>query len=155
MFSVALVVMMVATSGCAAQSSSRGFSAGLVSPEPSTPAVNETPPPESAPPALSAAVVWNDAGSHIGENTSVGGPVVSTRYASDSKGAPTFLNVGLNYPDPGRLTVVIFGDSRGAFPNAPEEMYAGKTVIVDGVIELYKGTPEIIVDSPDDITVVD
>jgi hypothetical protein len=45
--------------------------------------------------------------------------VVSTKWASGSKGQPTFLNIGNPYPDENRLTVVIWIQNRGNFPYAP------------------------------------
>ena len=63
------------------------------------------PPPTKELP--SNAITWDEAKYHIGERTTVCGPVVNTKYASTSKGNPTFLNIGKPYPDPDRFTVVI------------------------------------------------
>lgn len=103
----------------------------------------------------STSVPWDEARGRFGETLSVQGPVVSTHFAATSNGQPTFLNLGVDYPDQGRLQVVIFGDARGAFSVPPEAMYEGKTIVVTGTVEDYKGVSEIIVDSPDDIAILD
>ena len=97
------------------------------------------------------AISWDEAKNHIGERTEVYGTVVDTHYASESKGKPTFLNVGNPYPDPNRFTVVIWGENRGNFSQPPEDYYDGKTIYVTGLIEEYKGVPEIKVTSPSQI----
>ena len=97
------------------------------------------------------AISWQDAAKHAGSTATVEGPVVGTEYASSSNGKPTFLNVGKPYPDPARFTVVIWGEDRGAFPKAPESLYKGKDICVSGVVQMYRGSPQIVVDSPDHI----
>ena len=105
--------------------------------------------PASQPAAPS--IPWSEAASHVGETATVVGPVVGTKYSSTSKGKPTFLDLGADYPDPRRFTVVIWGEHRGAFPSPPEALYRGRTIAVTGRIELYRGVPEIEVASPDQI----
>ena len=103
------------------------------------PAPAETPAP--APPA--SAISWDEAKYHIGDRLTVCGPVVDIYWASGSKGKPTFLNIGKPYPDPQRFTVVIWIDYRSNFPQPPEKYYLGKTICVTGLIESYKGSPQI------------
>jgi DNA/RNA endonuclease YhcR with UshA esterase domain len=97
------------------------------------------------------AVSWSDASAHIGEMTRVEGPVVGATFASSSNGQPTFLNLGRDYPDPGRFTVVIWGESRASFSTPPEDAYRGKTICVTGEIESYQGVPQVVVSSPSQI----
>ncbi len=111
------------------------------------PAPAET--PATAPPA--SAISWDKAKYHIGERTTVYGAVVDTRWASGSKGKPTFLNVGKPYSDPDRFTVVIWIDYRANFPQAPEVYYLGKTIYVTGLITEYNGIPQIEVTDPSQI----
>ena len=99
-------------------------------------------------------VKWSDAPSHIGEVATVEGPVIGATYAESSNGSPTFLNVGADYPDPSRFTVVVWGEDRGNFPVAPEDKYAGKTIRVTGTIYDYQGVPQVEVTSPGDIKTV-
>jgi hypothetical protein len=96
----------------------------------------------------SYAITWDEAKYHYGERTTVCGPVVSTKWASGSKGQPTFLNIGKPYPDPDRFTVVIWVDYRANFPSPPEVYYKDKTICVTGLIIEYSGSPEIEVQDP-------
>jgi len=88
---------------------------------------------------------------HVGERIAVYGTVVSTKYASESNGKPTFLNMCYAHPNPDRFTVVIWEENRGKFPQPPEDYYNGKTIYVSGLIVLYNGVPEIEVTSPSQI----
>ena len=99
-------------------------------------------------------ISWEEAKSHIGEYITVVGDVKGTKYASESNGKPTFLDIGVDYPDPNRFTIVIWGNKRSNFTNAPETYYSGKTIEVYGEIVLYNGVAEIEVDSEDDISIV-
>lgn len=98
-------------------------------------------------------IEWDRASLYVGEFKTVCGPVISTRYASSSSGQPTFLNIGRAYPDPNRFTVVIWGRNRGNFPFKPEDYYSGKTICVTGLIEEYRGVPEIEISSPSQIEI--
>ena len=103
------------------------------------------------PPVQTDAIPWHEARNHIGERTTVYGPVVDTFYASGSSGRPTFLNIGNAYPNTNRFTVVIWGQNRGNFSQMPEVYYRGKTIYVTGLITSYGGVPQIEVRSPDQI----
>jgi hypothetical protein len=96
---------------------------------------------------------WTEAGSYVGEEKTVCGPVMGAKYAEDSNGKPTFLNVGEDYPSPKRFTVLIWGEDRSNFAFKPEDEYLGKTICVSGEIQEYKGSFEIIVSSSDEIEV--
>ena len=101
------------------------------------------------------AIPWAEAMGHIGETATIEGPVIAAVYADTSNGEPTFLNIGLDYPDPDRFTVVIWGVDRGSFPDAPESMYEGKTIRVTGVVSEYDGRAQIEVTSPDAIEIIE
>ncbi len=91
-----------------------------------------------------------DAINHISQQATVCGNVASTHFASRSKGQPTFIN--LNRPYPNQIfTILIWGSDRNNFPNAPEDYYRNKRICVSGQIQQYKGTPEIIVRSANQI----
>ncbi len=114
-----------------------------------TPTPTPTLIPTPSPPL--SAVAWDEARYHIGERTTVYGPVVDTHWASGSRGKPTFLNIGKPYPDPKRFTVVIWIQNRGNFPQAPEVYYLGKSIYVAGLIAEYKGIPQIEIKDPSQI----
>jgi hypothetical protein len=92
-----------------------------------------------------------EAKEHFGDNATVCGDVVSTRYAASSKGQPTFLNLDKPYPNQ-IFTVVIWGSNRSKF-KIPEEDYKDRKICVTGKITAYDGLPEIIVDDPKEIRI--
>ena len=73
--------------------------------------------------------------SRVGQQVVVKGPVAEAHYAVNGDGQPTFLYLGAPYPDPSRLTVVIWGRDRSHFPRPPEEAYASSTICVAGTVE--------------------
>jgi hypothetical protein len=79
---------------------------------------------------------------YINEILTVCGPVVDSRYASASKGQPTFLNFDYPYPNH-TFTIVIWGQNRTNFSSPPEKKYMSKNVCIDGYIDSYKGKPQI------------
>ena len=82
------------------------------------------------------------------KDTTICDKVFDGRYLESSQ--ITFLNLGGNYPHQ-KISVVIKGTDRSKFKTAPETLYAGKTICVKGVIEIYQGRPEIIVYDPNQI----
>jgi hypothetical protein len=88
----------------------------------------------------------------IGRVATIRGRVAGTRYASSSNGAPTFLNLGVDYPSERRVTVVIWGENRGRF-GAPEVRYRHRTICVRGLVTTYAGVPQIEATSPAQIFV--
>ena len=98
-------------------------------------------------------ISWNEAKYHIGERTTVCGPVVDATWARGSRGQPTFLNMGKKYPDSDRFTMVIWIQNRPNFPSSPESYYYGKTVCVTGLITEYQGIAQIEVSTSPQIQV--
>jgi hypothetical protein len=101
------------------------------------------------------AITWDQASAHVGELATITGPTISTVYASDSRGKPTFLNIGKDYPDPDRFTIVIWGYDRDNFPFAPEVEYNNKAICVTGLIETYEGIPQIVAETASVIEIVE
>ena len=100
----------------------------------------------------SASWASKDAADHVGERGTICGPVVDTRYATGSNGKPTFLNFDRAYPDH-TMVVVIWGSDRGAFPSNPQTYYKEKDVCATGLIESYKGKPEIVARDGDQLEI--
>lgn len=94
-----------------------------------------------------------EAAAHIGKVATVCGYVAGTRYLTSGR-RPTFLNLGRPYPDHD-LTVVIWGEDRAKFGEAPERAFRDKEICVIGLIELYNGKPQIAVSKPGAVRVVD
>lgn len=93
-------------------------------------------------------IPWTEAKDHMGEMVTVEGELVRT----NDIGKITFLNFA---KERGSFTVVIFSDHYDKFPSPPAEMYRGKKVQVKGVVEDYKGTPQIKVTAPGQITLLE
>ena len=77
---------------------------------------------KSAAGSCKGAVRWDRAAALVGRVATIKRPVVGAYFASDSNGAPTFLNLGLDYPNPRRFTVLIWGRDRRKF-RSPETTY--------------------------------
>ena len=93
-------------------------------------------------------ISWVDARKFIGKTKTVEGYIVDTSKSS--------LNtVYLNCHDPykGYFHAVILSENIGDFPFDPEVYYMWKDVRVTGKIEMYLGSPRIVVESPSQIEV--
>jgi len=93
-----------------------------------------------------------EAHKYIGETKTVCGEIASATYAARSRGQPTFLNLDQPYPNQ-IFTVVIWGPDRNKFKSPPEIFFKGKSICVTGVIETYRGKPQIIVREPSQIVI--
>lgn len=90
-------------------------------------------------------ISWDQAASHVGEVAYVCGPLANSGSSDDD----VFLNLGLGYPDPGRLTIVIWD------VGAVESITPGTKLCVRGKITLYKGVTEVEVDDPGAVEIWD
>jgi hypothetical protein len=112
--------------------------------------------PASAKPQIpDGAIKWTEAKKHVGETVTVFGPVKGSKYASTSNGEPTFIDLGASYPDPSRVSIVVWGEDRDSFSGSPEEMYLGKTIAVTGEVYMYRGACNIEVQSPSQVRVLE
>lgn len=92
----------------------------------------------------------SEASKHIGETATVCDKVFGTKYLESTSSAPTFLNMGAAYPN-SPFSVVIFGKDRPNFKEKPELYYNNKKVCVTGSIKEYKGKPEMIITTENEI----
>jgi hypothetical protein len=95
--------------------------------------------------APAAAVDWADAAKHVGETVTITGPVKGTHVVGDN----VVLNVGADYPDKGRFTIMMPFD---AAKGDADQQFVGKTATVTGTVKLYKKTPEIVTKKASDVT---
>ena len=91
---------------------------------------------------------------HVGETVSFYGMVMGSEYRSESNHRPTYIDVGAAYPDTSRVSMVVWGDDRGNFPGAPEDIYLGKAVCVTGEIYEYEGVAYVKVATPDQVRIL-
>jgi DNA/RNA endonuclease YhcR with UshA esterase domain len=89
---------------------------------------------------------------HIGDSVTVCGKVVDGYYSSGIENTPTFLNVGANYPNQ-LLTIIIWGEARKKFEFKPEEVYKDKQICTTGRITEYKGKPQIVITTPEQLKI--
>ena len=101
-----------------------------------------------APPIVGTVIPWEEAHRHQGEEIVVEGTIVRTHRAEKVM----YLNFHANWKR--YLTLVIHVKDLPLFPSDPEKAYRGKKVRVRGEVKLYKDRPEMVVRSPEDITVV-
>lgn len=107
-----------------------------------------SPPPHAG--SLSEEVVsWEEAHRILGREVVVEGKLVRTHRTEKA----LYLNFHPNWKK--YVTVVILVRDLERFPKDAESTYKGKTVRVRGEVALYKGRPELLVRSPDAITIVE
>ena len=82
---------------------------------------------------------------YVGESVAVKGILA---HVFQSNNGNIFLNFGSPYPNQ-TFYAVIFGKDAAKFGNY--KAYEGKTVIVTGVVQSYKGKAEIILKDPGQI----
>ncbi len=100
-------------------------------------------PTASASDAGGETIAWSEAQNYVGQTKTVCGTVARANYAAQTTGKPTYLDLGRAYPDPARVSVLIWGESREKFSTPPEIAYKDKPICVTGVIKLYRGLVEI------------
>ncbi len=106
--------------------------------------------PRSIPRPKDADVVsWKDADKYYGQTRTVEGKIV----ASNNTGKVCFLNFHKNWRR--YFTAVIFASDFNKFPAHPEDHYLNRVVRVTGLIKEYRGKPEIILKSPDQIEILE
>ncbi|MBF8264426.1 MAG: nucleic acid binding OB-fold tRNA/helicase-type [Dehalococcoidia bacterium] len=122
-----------------------------------TPKITQ-PPPETSPTqspksgTQTPVIPSPEAKNNIGKRVTVELVVADTRYASGSRGQPTFLN-DKPYPNH-NFTVVIWGRDRSKF-GTPERSFKGKLIRASGLVESFQGKPQIVANDPSQIQVMD
>lgn len=94
-------------------------------------------------------ISWEDAAHYYGQTVTVEGIIVQTK----NTGKVVFLDFSPTWQVD--LKVVIFPRDAAKFPAPPAEMFLYKKIRVTGLIEEYKGAPEIIVRDPGQIEIVE
>ena len=89
-----------------------------------------------------------EAGAHIGQTVTVEGDVTEVHTARS--GSATFIDMGGEYPN-NAFTGVIFASDMGTVGDVND--LAGKTVDINGEVREYRGRPEIVISSRDQIKV--
>jgi micrococcal nuclease len=90
---------------------------------------------------------WAEADDYYNQYVIIEGTIVDT-YNS---GIVCFLNFHTDYHF---FTAVIFACDFPGFPDPPDTYYLGKKVQIIGIIREYKGSPEIIIKTPEQIRIL-
>ena len=95
-----------------------------------------------------ARIGWLEAPEHVGEVVRVEGTIVGGRCLRRI----CFLNFHRDYKR--HLSLVIFEPVRDRFPAEPDAYYRGREVVVTGRITPYRGRPQILLSSADQIRIL-
>ena len=132
-----LAVVTVLAASAAACSAQDPAPAAPPAPAPAAPA---------APPVSLASKDKEALKAAIGQNAIVRGKVVKTTNYQEKI---AFIDLE------GGFTVVCFKKSFSKFPEAPDKMYAQKTIEVTGKITEHKEKPQIEITAPDQVKIVE
>jgi hypothetical protein len=94
-------------------------------------------------------VPWTDAPNHLDQVIGVEGEIVD----SYNSGRACFLNFTKDWK--GEFYVAILGSNLSAFDQPPEKKFLNKRVRVVGKVKMYKGRPQIVIDTPQHIQILD
>ena len=92
-------------------------------------------------------ISWSEADDYYNQYVIIEGTIVDTC----NSGIVCFLNFHTNYQ---YFTAVIFACDFSGFPYPPDIYYLDRKVQIIGIIKEYKGSPEIIVKTPDQIKII-
>ncbi len=88
----------------------------------------------------------------VGKTVTICGVVSGASYQGSVNGRPTFINLDRPFPNQ-TFTALIWGDKHGNFNPPPEQQFgAGKCVRVTGLVETFRGDPQIVVSSPSQLS---
>lgn len=93
--------------------------------------------------------------SHSSQYARITGTVSNVDVSERSK--VIFLNFGKNYNT--SFSAMIYDNSVPSFVmagiNEPDKYFKNKTVAMEGIIRISNGKPEMVIDSPDQIKIID
>jgi hypothetical protein len=88
-----------------------------------------------------------DVSKHVGDSVTVEGKIFGVETFTNNPQAPTLLNIGADFPNQA-LTIAVFSSYQSGSIVMPSESEKGDNAKVTGEIELYKGSPQIVVRIP-------
>ena len=90
-----------------------------------------------------------DAHKHIGDSVKLEAVIAGTKTLDDAR---VLVNLGEAYPNQ-LLTLVVYPSYKTVSIEMPSEKYKGDIAIVTGKLELYKGKPQIVVRTTDQLRI--
>lgn len=103
--------------------------------------------------AQDCTVTVYEAHTMVGEKATVCGTVSNVHFAESSRGKPHYINMGDRFPNHA-FTLVIWESDLKKFDYNPKTL-EGKQLAVTGLVEEYRGKPQIIVKQPGQIVVIE
>jgi len=102
---------------------------------------------------LAADITPDEAAKHVGEKVTVRGTVIEVFV---SKSNNVYLNFGAKFPNQTFSADVLIKKTPALLADGPQWLkeLEGKAVNVTGTIELYKGKPEIVLTTKEDVKLV-
>lgn len=97
--------------------------------------------------AIKDVIPWTDAADHIGEKVKISGVV--KEIATIMNGKAVNINIGKTFPQPGRVTAVIWEDYLSQFSGVNQ--YLGIEICVEGIPKEYKDSISIKIIEPSQI----
>lgn len=92
-------------------------------------------------------IAWNEARGHVGETVVAVGRVIQSRR--NSGGIALYFDA----PKERGLQLYVRNGDVGKFDPSPESAYPGHWVLAAGLIEEFRGTPQIILRSPEQVRI--
>lgn len=96
---------------------------------------------------------WERAASQIGKNAAIKGNINNILYQNDVRGKPTWIEVRSNPSKVKSLTLLIQGDNWPLFESSLAKLKKNDVVCVEGVVNDYKGSPQIQLSSQNQLYV--
>jgi len=125
----------------AAQEAAR--SAALVEEEPTATAEDLIPWKRLDTPATAEITVdWTEAADYDGQTIAVEGTIVDTH----NSGKACFLNFSKEWQ--GTFYLAVLGSNMDDYPESPERYFLNKKVRAVGKVAMYRGRPQIVIESP-------
>lgn len=96
----------------------------------------------------------------VGQEVVVCGVVMQVATPQGIRGNPTYINMGARFPNH-PFTVVIWGSDADKFVRDTDSFirglksFEGKRIAVSGLVEEYRGKPQIVVKDPEQIVVLE
>lgn len=100
------------------------------------------------PTSCDSPIEWRNAKDHVDQRVALIGVVKDYRYMPNTRGEPTFINIGERFPNKDRLTVVVWGSDREKFGMALSDRLVGRTVCVIGTVTMRDNSPQISIKWP-------
>lgn len=90
---------------------------------------------------------------YIGQEVTVEGTIDQVVSLNDVRGQPTYFNMGGQFPNH-KFTLLLWESDKHKFTK-DGNYYEGKVIKVIGLIETYRGKPQMVISDPGQIEVLE